>query len=180
MRIATICAAAAAAATVLLSVPASAQTQVGGQGYWITGIGGFFEKYGATGPIYQFGGGGEALIDRRVGIGATLVYAGAAGDFLPLLAINARVHFPPPAHGGDDVRTMVPFVTGGYTRYRVFSGSEGKNAINVGAGLTFWFADDHGVMLDVRDTIDQGASLQHFLTISVGYAFRRAAHPRRR
>jgi hypothetical protein len=142
---------------------ASAQTI--GQGYVVTGVG-LYSNGVSSGPVVQFGGGGEALVQNRLGIGGELGLACGGGDVLAALSFNARLHFPNPG------TTKVPFVSGGYTRMAVLTESGSGNALNVGAGLTYWFSERQGLLVEFRDVFYKGSGTDQYWAVRVGIASR--------
>jgi hypothetical protein len=142
-----------------------ANAQTIGQGYVVAGAG-LYSNGVSLGEVVQFGGGGEALIENRLGIGGELGLAYGGGDVLAALSCNASLHFPNPG------TTKVPFVSGGYTRMAVFTASGGRNALNVGGGFTYWFRERQGLLLEFRDVLYKGLGTDQYWAVRVGIASR--------
>jgi hypothetical protein len=142
----------------------SAQTT--GLGYVVAGVGLYSNGF-SSGPVVQFGGGGEALIQNRLGFGGELGLAYGGGDVLAALSLNASLHFPKPGA----TNAVVPFVSGGYTRMAVLTES-GRNALNVSGVLTYWFSERHGLLLEFRDVLYKGLGTDQSWTARVGITSR--------
>ena len=144
-------------ALLMLSAGVS-NAQTTGQGYFVGGAGLYSNGF-SSGPVVQFGGGGEALIQDRIGIGGELGLAGGGGDVLAALSLNASLHFPKQRTTKD----VVPFVSGGYTRMAIFTEqSGGRNAMNVGGGLTYWFSTRQGLLVEFRDVLYKGLGTDQY------------------
>jgi hypothetical protein len=141
--------------------------QTSGQGYFMGGAGTYSNGF-SSGRVVQFGGGGEALIQNRVGIGGELGLARGGGDAWATLSLDASLHFP--KQGAT--RGIVPFVSGGYTRMAFFTESGGSNALNVGGGLTYWVSARKGLLLEFRDVVYRALGTDQYWAARVGIAFR--------
>jgi hypothetical protein len=116
----------------------------------------------------QFGGGGEYVIVKGIGVGAELGVVGvrqyfgdtAKGVFSP----NGYYHF---VHR-QDIKTD-PFVTGGYTLMFRFGHA---NLANFGGGMNYWFHRRLGARLEVRDQLNTTGTIGHFWGVRFGLAFR--------
>ena len=89
------------------------------------------------------------MIQDRFGIGGELGVAGGGGDTWATFSLNVSLHFPRPGIRNG----MIPFVSGGYTRLAYFTEFGGSNAFNVGAGLTYWYSDRKGLLVEFRDVV---------------------------
>lgn len=123
---------------------------------------------GETLRTYEVGGGVERLLDRGVGAGAELAGivpgVGRARDAVGVASLNGFYHFL------KDSR-LDPFATAGYSLiFRDFT----ANAFNYGGGLDYWFRDDLGLRLEIRDRIRgfQSAPNAHYWGVRVGLSFR--------
>ena len=141
--------------------------QTTGQGHFAGGAGTYSNGF-SSGQVLQVGGGGEALIQNRFGIGGELGLAGGGGDAWATLSLNASLHFPKQGAANG----MVPFVSGGYTRMAFFTESGGSNALNVGGGLSYWFRDRKGLLVEFRDVVYHALGTDHYWAARVGIAFR--------
>jgi hypothetical protein len=153
------------AAFTLLAGVSNAQTT--GQGYVAGGAGTYSNGF-SSGPVIQLGGGGEALIQNRAGIGGELGLAAGGGDAFATLSLSASLHFPKEGAA----KGLVPFVSGGYTRMTFFTESGGSNALNVGGGATYWFDSRKGLRIEFRDVVYQALGTDQYWAVRVGIAFR--------
>jgi len=149
-------------AGLLLSAGVS-NAQTTGQGY-VVGGGGVYSNPFTSGTVAEVAGGGEALIENRLGIGGELgfVFEGSA-----TASLKASLHFP-----NQRTSSMVPFVGGGYTRLAYLTDRGGANALNIGAGVTFWSSGRKGLLIEFRDVIYHALGTDQCWTIRVGMAFK--------
>jgi opacity protein-like surface antigen len=135
------------------------------------GHGYLFAATGFVGPngpaILHFGGGGEALVYKGVGVGAELGYIASPQNFgefgLGALSVNGSYHFQPK-------QKLDPFVTGGYT---LFIREGAANLFNVGGGVNYWIKDGMALRLEFRDHVSPGyGTAAHFLNFRIGLTFR--------
>src|SRR3982751_273830 len=91
-------------AALLLAGPASAQTT--GEGSVTFGGGGWSNGYN-WGGMAQFGGGGEAVVNRRIGVGGDVMISGAGGDGFLETSFKGDYRFV-------GKQRATPFVSGGY------------------------------------------------------------------
>ena len=135
-----------------------------GQGYVFFAPGGIIGDGYSVGTLH-FGGGGEALLYRGLGIGAEAGYLAPwrqLGDGIGLLSIDGSYHF-------RRNQRFTPFITGGYSLgFR--SGT--ANLINFGAGAHYWFKDQVGLRFEFRDHIDPSYLNDHYLSGRIGISFR--------
>ena len=121
-----------------------------------------------TSMTLQFGGGGEYVIKKGVGVGAELSVVGARQSFgdsaMGLFSPNGFYHF---VHG-QDIKAD-PFVTGGYT---LLFRSYHANLANFGGGMNYWLARRVGVRLELRDQLNTTGTIAHFWGVRFGVAFR--------
>ena len=108
------------------------------------------------------------MIQNRVGIGGELGLAGGGGDAWGTMSLNASLHFPKQG----TPKGVVPFVSGGYTRMAFFTESGGSNALNVGGGVTYWFSERKGLLLEFRDVLYKALGTDQYWAARVGIAFR--------
>ena len=128
-------------AGLILSAGAS-DAQTTGQGTFVGGAGAYSNGF-SSGRVLQIGGGGEALIQNRFGIGGELGLAGGGGDAWATVSLNGSLHFP--KQGATN--GVVPFVSGGYTRMAFLTELGGSNALNIGGGVTYWLSDRKGLVV---------------------------------
>jgi Leucine carboxyl methyltransferase len=102
---------------------------------------------GAT--TLHYGGGGERLIYRGLGLGAELGNVTPIGDFghgLGILSATASYSFG----GRQSSRRFTPFVSGGYSlKFRDDDDSGG--GINIGGGVQYWASPRVAVRVEFRD-----------------------------
>jgi hypothetical protein len=153
-------------AGLMLSAGASS-AQTTGQGTFIGGAGAYSNGF-SSGPVLQVGGGGEALIQNRFGIGGELGLAAGGGDAWATVSLNGSVHFPKQGTKNG----VVPFVSGGYTRMAFFTESGGSNGLNVGGGVTCWFSDRKGLVVEFRDVVYPALGTNQYWAARIGMAFR--------
>jgi hypothetical protein len=149
-----------------LSAGAS-NAQTSGQGTFVAGAGAYSNGF-SSGRVLQIGGGGEALIQNRFGIGGELGLAGGGGDAWATVSLNGSLHFPKPG----STNGAVPFVSGGYTRMGFFTEYGGSNALNVGGGVTYWFSGRKGLVTEFREVVYQALGTDQHWTVRIGIAFR--------
>jgi len=120
-----------------------------------------------TSMTLQFGGGGEAVLWRGVGIGAEISALGTTQYFgdtvVGVLSPNGYYHF----QHGKDIK-FDPFVTGGYS---LLFRSGHANFANFGGGLTYWFHRRLGARLEIRDQLNTTGTITHFWGVRFGLAF---------
>jgi hypothetical protein len=132
------------------------------QGYGYFGVMG---SDGTTfGKLLNPGLGAEVFAYKGLAASADIGYVGYYNNFradgLGLFSPNVSYHF-------YRSRTVVPFITGGYSlAFR--SGT--ANMGNYGAGLTYWFGRRVGLRVEGRDHRD--ASGYHISGVRVGVSFR--------
>ena len=158
---------------VFLMTPALVQAQSpgghSGQGYVFVAPGGSSGS-GFTNATLHAGAGGEALVYKGVGLGAevgAIWPVESIGDALGLFSANGSYNF----FGSDSDRKAVPFVTGGYT---LLFREGTANLWNAGGGVNYWFRDNLGLRLEVRDHIwpRRFGSTTHLWQVRVALAFR--------
>ena len=150
----------------LLSFWTGAALAQSSNGYTIFGAGAVTASGERSGALY-FGGGGEGILHKIVGVGGEI---GAATSTrfqfaLGLASANGYVHFTSNRRPRFD-----PFVTGGYTL--LFGGGH-LNLFNVGGGVNYWFQDRLGLRLEFRDhVLRDGGITGQYLAFRVGVCFR--------
>lgn len=135
-----------------------------GQGYVFFAPGGIIGDGHSVG-IAHFGGGGEVLVYRGLGIGGELGYLApweCMGDGMGLFSVNGSYHF-------RRNRKFTPFITGGYSL--AFRNGH-ANLLNFGAGAHYWFSDSVGLRMEFRDHIQPQYINEHFLGGRIGLSFR--------
>jgi hypothetical protein len=157
------------AVTMLIFFSGVASAQTGdrrGWGYGFGGVGAGADS-GAI-PMFNFGGGGEALLGKGFAMGGEIGYMapmqdGARG--LGLFAANSSYHFG----GRDKSRELVPFVTGGYALG--FREGVAANGGNFGGGFQYWASDRVGLRVEFRDFIFS-SDRAHTFSVRFGISFR--------
>jgi hypothetical protein len=133
-----------------------------GWGYVFGGVGG--RDGGNSNVLLNFGGGGEGIVAKGLGVGGELGYltnAGSAGNGFGLASANLSYHF-------NRSQKLVPFVTGGASvAFR--SGAIGGG--NIGGGVQYWVRDNVGLRFEVRDFIFSSDSPNTYV-FRVGLSFR--------
>ena len=118
---------------------------------------------------FQFGGGGEGRIYKGLGAGAELGYLFPGKRFqdgFGLFSANGFYHFPSLIPSGK----LIPFATGGYSGG--FTREWGENWFNFGGGVDYWFHQNVGLRLEVRDNVDPNHSQPlHLVGFRVGVIF---------
>lgn len=141
-----------------------------GQGYVFFAPGGL-SAFGTTTTTVHFGGGGELLVYKGLGVGGEVGYLTPTQSFsdgLGTLSLNGSYHLLPYKGEGK----VALFVTAGYS---LFFRSGTANLLNVGGGLNYWFTKRVGLRVEVRDHIwpnRGGESTAHFWGVRVGIALR--------
>jgi len=145
---------------------AQATAEHKGQGY-------VFFAPGAVSPggsaSAHFGGGGEALVYKGLGVGGEIGYLTPWQSFssgLGVLSADGSYHFLPRKRDAK----VVPFVTGGYT---LFFRSGSGNLFNFGGGINYWFRQRVGLRLEFRDHVwPSSYQTEHYWGFRIGLAFR--------
>ena len=125
---------------------------------------------GSTTSTVHFGGNGEALVYKGLGVGAEIGYLApwsSMSDGIGVFSANGSYNFFP--RRGE--KKLVPFVTGGYT---LFFRSGSANGFNFGGGVNWWLKPKAGLRLEFRDQVWPGhcCNSAHFLEFRVGLAIR--------
>ncbi len=145
-------------------LPADGEEHVG-QGYVFFAPGAVVQGGYSTGTAH-FGGGGEGLIYRGLGIGAELGYLTPWRDFssgIGIFSVNGSYHF-------NRTEKLSPFITGGYSL--AFRNGH-INLANFGGGVNYWFREKMGLRLEFRDHIHTGSfPTAHYLSARIGLSFR--------
>jgi hypothetical protein len=119
---------------------------------------------GHTEATLQFGGGGEAVLGKGIGIGAELSALGLSSAFpdsvVGMFSPNGYYHF---IHGKD--HGLDPFVTGGYT---LMFRSGVANLFNFGGGINYRFRRHLGIRLEFRDHVRMDPVTIHHWGFRVG------------
>jgi len=152
-----------------ISVGASAQSQERrGWGYGFIAVGGTAGDGSAT--TLHYGGGGERLIYRGLGLGAELGNVTPIGDFghgLGIFSATASYSFG----GRQSSRRITPFVSGGYSlKFRDDDDSGG--GINIGGGVQYWASPRVAVRMEFRRDHHFSKGVLNFYGVRLGLAFR--------
>ena len=120
---------------------------------------------GQTDSTFQFGGGGELLLARGLGLGAELgglSPSGNLGGAVGLVSGNAYYHF-------GSKRRIDPYFTGGYSLF--FRGNT-ANAANFGFGVNLWLWQSLGLKVEFRDHVaSPGGVTAHWWGLRLGLNF---------
>ena len=120
---------------------------------------------GQTNSSVQFGGGGELLFAKGLGVGAELggiSPTGNLGGAVGVASGNAYYHF------GSD-RKIDPYITGGYSLF--FRGNS-ANSGNFGIGVNLWLWRSLGMKVEFRDHVaSPGGVTAHWWGGRVGLNF---------
>jgi len=133
-----------------------------GWGYVFGGAGASSGDFSRS--YFQFGGGGDVLAYKGLGLGAEIGYLApfeSKGEGAGLFSANTSYHFARSSK-------LVPFVTGGFSS--VFRGGSSQGG-NVGGGVHYWMNDHLGLRLEVRDHIFS-SDAPHLFQFRVGLSFR--------
>jgi len=158
---------------VIAIVPAFALAQEAkrehkGQGYVFVAPGGTAGCGGSTVALLHFGGGGEALLYKGLGVGAELGFLAPMqylGDGIGILSVNGSYHFL----NASATRKMIPFVTGGYSlAFR----SGAANGVNLGGGINYWLGERLGLRVEFRTHSTAGNFSCQMWQARFGLAFR--------
>ena len=143
---------------VLLATSANAQ----GLGYAAAGPAGVSGFFGDMLGSFHAGGGGEVVVDDRLGFGGEIGFF----DRFVTAAGNVTVHL-----AGVSNASLSPFVTGGVSWFGIGDGE--FKAVNVGAGLHYWASKHAGLRLEFRDHFrpDHRGTTQYW-SARVGVVFR--------
>jgi hypothetical protein len=134
---------------VLVFIPSIASAQSSderrGWGYGFIALGGTAGDGSAF--TFHYGGGGDRLIYRGVGLGAELGNVSPVGfGNLGIFSANASYNFG----ARDSSRKTIPFVTGGYSvKFRDDEDSGG--GVNIGGGVQYWASNRVGLRVEFRD-----------------------------
>jgi len=127
---------------------------------------------GASSPSSEayahLGAGGEGFFTRNLGAGAELGYLTPMrswSDGGAKLSPNFVVRF----RAKDKNHKLEPFVTGGYT---LFFRCGTASGVNFGGGVNYWFNNNVGLRLEVRDNVRTQYATIHFVDFRVGVTFR--------
>jgi hypothetical protein len=127
---------------------------------------------GASSPSSEayahLGAGGEGFFTRNLGAGAELGYLTPMrswSDGVATLSPNFVVRF----RAKDKNHKLEPFVTGGYT---LFFRCGTASGVNFGGGVNYWFNNNVGLRLEVRDNVRTQYATIHFVDFRVGVTFR--------
>jgi hypothetical protein len=116
----------------------------------------------------HLGAGGEGFFTRNIGAGVELGYLTPMqswSDGIGTLSPNLVARF----RAKDKNHKLEPFVTGGYT---FFFRSGTASGVNFGGGVNYWFKDNVGLRLEVRDNVWTQYATIHYVGFRVGVTFR--------
>jgi hypothetical protein len=133
-------------------------------GYVLFGTGGVTSHVNTSGAMF-LGAGGEGVSRIGLGGGAEVGYLARWGSFgggIGIGSANATFHF-------NRRRTVVPFVTGGYT---LFFRSGHEKGFNFGGGVNWWGSQRIGLKVEVRDHVGLGFGNTHVWAVRAGLIFR--------
>jgi len=155
---------------VFMPLVAAAQSSDGskGQGYVFVAPGAATTEEGGLATM-SFGGGGERLVAKRMGLGAELGYVAPWGEFMEALGVfslNVSYRLGP----RHRERKVEPFVTGGYTLF--FPGEGTALGFNFGGGLNYWSSQRLGLRFEVRDQVGLFDQPVHVLGFRIGLTFK--------
>ena len=152
----------ATAVWMLLAGTASAQTRA--EGAVGGGLGGWFNTFGASGPLAGAAGGGEWRITPRIGAGGEVEVFGGWGSIMLAVTAQGGARLAPPSHA------LVPFVAGGYTRVTFFELSD--TAFSVTGGLDWRLRDRRALRFEFHDIVRPHRRFtSHYWAIRVGTTF---------
>jgi hypothetical protein len=128
---------------------------------------GFVAPGGANSTfLLHFGGGGEGVFYKGLGVGGEIGYTAPArelGNGIGLASINGVYVF------GKRDSKLAPFVTGGYSlAFR----NDTLNMINFGGGVNYWFKDRVGLRFEFRDHVATSSADFHIYGFRAGLTFR--------
>jgi hypothetical protein len=150
-----------------LTVAQTRSENYSGHGYAYFGVGKILHE--ESGGVLNVGGGGEGFVYRGLAAGADLGYLfprECPRCGLGLLSANPAYHFK----GQGRSRTLVPFVTGGYSL--LFRGGH-AGGVNYGGGVTWWAGNSWGLRFEVRNHQFTRRSFDDsILLFRVGFSFR--------
>ena len=140
-------------------------------GYFFVAPGGISAN-GQTRAAYQVGGGVEKLLTRDIGAGGELSGMipghGPAKNAVGIFSVNGYYHFL-------SDRKLDPYATAGYS---LLFRTATANLYNVGGGLHYWFQDNLGLTLELRDQVRSGSGSPansgavHYWGVRIGLSFR--------
>ncbi|HEY8460513.1 MAG TPA: hypothetical protein VIM99_09050 [Blastocatellia bacterium] len=148
-------------AVVLPSAAAAQSKEYRGKGYVFVAPTVFTEVGGAL----NFGGGGEGLVYKGLGVGGEVGYLSPIerlSEGIGLFSINGSYNF-------RRSERVSPFLTGG----PALALGRGANSalMNLGGGLHWWFKDRIGLRFEVRDHFTPESGASHAISFRIGLAF---------
>lgn len=121
---------------------------------------------GSTGTAH-FGGGGEGLVCKGLGVAAELgclTSWRSFGDGIGTFSPNVSYHYLAKQDG-----KLEPFVTGGYT---LFFRSGTLNEFNFSGGSNYWLKASIALRFEVRDNVWTEYATVHHVGFRIGETFR--------
>jgi hypothetical protein len=124
---------------------------------------------GGFADLLAMSGGAEGFVYKGIpvslevaGVGSRLGY----GEPVGLLSIDSGYHFT----NRRREKSVVPYVTGGYTLG--FGGGGVASFVNIGGGLTWWFHRRFGLRTEARVYQAPSCGDSHLAMLSFGVSFR--------
>ena len=149
----------------LFSTSAWAQTR--GEGS-LTVSGGGYSNGISSGRVIQFGGGGLAIFDRRVGVGGDVLLSGGGGDAWLETSFRGEYRFISRATPSR----VTPFIQGGYTLLGAVTELGGYNGVNFGGGVLYSLGRE-AIRVEGRDVVfSTGLRQTQYFTVRVSLTFR--------
>jgi len=123
---------------------------------------------GHTAMTLHFGGGGEGILGKGIGLGLELGALGPRSDLSESIGVfspNGYFHFSRSRGQKSD-----PFVTAGYT---LFFRHGTANLWNFGGGANYWFSEKIGLRVEMRDHVWSARyGTAHYWGVRAGLSFR--------
>jgi hypothetical protein len=147
--------------TTLITLAASAaHAQV--HGYALAGPAGVSGFVNVRNITVHASGGGEVFLGKFVSAG------GEGGLFDRLVTVSANAGI----HAANEER-IVPFLTGGFSRFGIGDGEGGFDAWNIGGGADAWMGRHAGVRFELRDYLRKDRrGDSNYWAFRVGVVFR--------
>ena len=151
---------------VVLLFSASAFAQTKGEGSLTVSAGGYSNGI-SSGRLIQFGGGGLAIFDRRVGVGGDVLLSGGGGDAWLETSFRGEYRFI-----SRDTGRVTPFLQGGYTLLSPWTEISGYNGVNFGGGVLYSLGRE-AIRIEGRDVVfSTGLRQTQYFTVRISLTFR--------
>jgi hypothetical protein len=147
---------------ILPSVVAAQNKEHRGQGYVFVGPTVFIGE----GTALHFGGGGEGLVYKGLGVGGEIGYLGVIEDLgrgVGVFSLNGSYNF-------RRSKKISPFITSGPSL--ALGNDSAGFVMNLGGGLHWWIKDRIGLRFEVRDHFLPASLSYHAVSFRIGLAFR--------